>query len=83
MGEQQDNIQHMGEDLTRLKQSHEKLLESLADDSSALVPPEARSHFDRLRHTHRQWEARMSALLAAVASLQSPSKRSSSRSGDN
>lgn len=80
--EQQDNILHMAEDLAGLKQSHERLLESLPEDSSAPVPPEARSQFDGLRLSHRQWESRMSSLLAAVASLQSPSKRSSSRSGD-
>jgi hypothetical protein len=79
--EQQENIQRMADDLATLKHSHEQLLKNLPEDPSMPVPPDDRSHFDSLRHTHRQWEARMSSLLAAVASLQSPSKRPSSRAG--
>lgn len=83
MDEQQQIIQQMGVDLADLKQSHEKLLENLPEQhSSAPVTPDARLQFDSLRQKHRQWEAHMSNLLAAVASLQSPGKRSSSRSGD-
>jgi hypothetical protein len=70
--EQRAALERMAADLSALRRSHAALLAALPADAGAAVPPDARANYDGLQHAQRAWEDRMSALLDAVSSLQSP-----------
>lgn len=72
MSEQAGVIRGMTADLAQLRRRYRDVLGRLPGPPEAAADAEVRAEADAARHEQRQWEDRMSDLLAAVARLQGP-----------